>query len=129
MPSKLYDCRTETYFNSKEEQLEERKKRDNISQKIRYWKKTYKYDLKKSDYDEFNKHVNIIKKIHKLHDFIIMYNEKKKSISKDIMDTYGKHYEAINMGLEIQGYLKTLKKIDPTPEEIIDTDKLLINNW
>ena len=58
-----------------------------------------------------------------------MYNEKKKSISKDIMDTYGKHYEAINMGLEIQGYLKTLKKIDPTPEEIIDTDKLLINNW
>ena len=129
MPSKLYDCRTETYFNSKEEQLAERKRRDNVSQKIRYWRKTYNYDLKKSDYDEFNKYVNIIKKVYKLHDFIIMYNEKKKSISKDIMDTYGKHYEAINKGLEIQGYLKTLKKIEPTPEETVEKDKFVIDNW
>ena len=129
MPSKLYDCRTETYFNSKEEQLAERKRRDNVSQKIRYWRKTYGYDLKKSDYEEFNKYVNIIKKVHKLHDFIIMYNEKKKSISKDIMDTYGKHYETINKGLEIQGYLKTLKKIEPTPDETVETDKFVIDNW
>jgi len=129
MPSKLYDCRTETYFNSKEEQLAERKRRDNVSQKIRYWRKTYNYDLKKSDYDEFNKYVNIIKKVYKLHDFIIMYNEKKKSISKDIMDTYGKHYEAINKGLEIQAYLKTLKKIEPTPEETVEKDKFVIDNW
>jgi len=129
MPSKLYDCRTETYFNSKEEQLAERKRRDNVSQKIRYWRKTYNYDLKKSDYDEFNKYVNIIKKVYKLHDFIIMYNEKKKSISKDIMDTYGKHYDTINKGLEIQGYLKTLKKIDPVKEESVEEDKFVINNW
>lgn len=129
MPSKLYDCRTETYFSSKEEQLKERKRRDNISQKIRYWRKTYGYDLKKSDYEEFNKHVHIIRKVHKLHDFIIMYNEKKKSISKDIMDTYGKNYDKINQGLEIQAYLKTLKKIEPTPEEPVEKDKFIIDNW
>ncbi len=129
MPSKLYDCRTETYFNSKEEQLKERKRRDNVSQKIRYWRKTYGYDLKKSDYEEFNKHVNIIKKVYKLHDFIVMYNEKRKSISKDIMDTYGKNYNKINQGLEIQAYLKTLSKIEPTPEEPVEKDKFVIDNW
>ena len=57
MPSKLYDCKTDTYFNSKEEQLEERRRRDNIAQKIRYWSKTYNYDLNKSDYDDFKKNV------------------------------------------------------------------------
>jgi hypothetical protein len=129
MPSKLYDCRTETYFDSKEDQLKERKRRDNVSQKIRYWRKTYKYDLKKSDYEEFNKHVNIIKKVHKLHDFIVMYNEKRKSISKDIMDTYGKNYNKINQGLEIQAYLKTLTKLEPTPEESVEKDKFVIDNW
>tara|TARA_R110000782_G_scaffold62021_1_gene127640 strand:- start:5 stop:394 length:390 start_codon:yes stop_codon:yes gene_type:complete len=129
MPSKLYDCRTETYFDSKEDQLKERKRRDNVSQKIRYWRKTYKYDLKKSDYEEFNKHVNIIKKVHKLHDFIVMYNEKRKSISKDIMDTYGKNYNKINQGLEIQAYLKTLTKLEPTPEEPVEKDKFVIDNW
>jgi len=129
MPSKLYDCRTETYFDSKEDQLKERKRRDNVSQKIRYWRKTYKYDLKKSDYEEFNKHVNIIKKVHKLHDFIVMYNEKRKSISKDIMDTYGKNYNKINQGLEIQAYLKTLTKLEPTSEESVEKDKFVIDNW
>ena len=129
MPSKLYDCRTETYFDSKEDQLKERKRRDNVSQKIRYWRKTYKYDLKKSDYEEFNKHVNIIKKVHKLHDFIVMYNEKRKSISKDIMDTYGKNYDKINQGLEIQAYLKTLTKLEPTSEESVEKDKFVIDNW
>lgn len=129
MPSKLYDCRTETYFDSKKDQLEERRRRDNVSQKIRYWRKTYKYDLKKSDYEEFNKHVNIIKKVHKLHDFIVMYNEKRKSISKDIMDTYGKNYNKINQGLEIQAYLKTLTKLEPTQEESVEKDKFVIDNW
>ena len=35
MPSKLYNCKTETYFENEEEQKLERKRRDNINQKIR----------------------------------------------------------------------------------------------
>ncbi len=57
-----------------------------------------------------------------------MYNEKKKSISKDIMDTYGKNYDKINKGLEIQDYLKTLKKIEPTSEPL-EKSKFIIDNW
>ena len=58
-----------------------------------------------------------------------MYNEKRKSISKDIMDTYGKNYNKINQGLEIQAYLKTLTKLEPTPEESVEKDKFVIDNW
>lgn len=112
MPSKLYDCKTQSYFNSKDEQLKERKRRDLISQKIRYWKKTYNYDLQKEDYDEFNKHVNIIKKVHKFHDFIVNYNEKNKTISKSHLELYAKNYKEIKIGLTIKDYLKTLKKIN-----------------
>ncbi len=112
MPSKLYNCRTETYFENEEEQKLERKKRDNLGQKIRYWKKKYGYDLKKSDYEEFNKHVHIIKKIYNLHDFIINYNDKKKTILKEDLDYYVKNYNAIKLGLTIKDYLITLKKIE-----------------
>ena len=110
MPSKLYNSKTETYFENEEEQKLERKRRDNINQKIRYWSKTYNYDLKKSDYEEFNKHVNIIKKVHKLHDFIISYNDKRKTIMKDELDFIAKNYNNIQKGLTIKDYLKTLKK-------------------
>ena len=130
MPSKLYDCKTDTYFNSKEEQLEERRRRDNIAQKIRYWRKTYNYDLNKSDYDDFKKNVHIIKKVHKLHDFIINYNQNKKTFTKDMMEIYAKNYNTINKGLEIQNYLKTLKKIgDNDTVEPTENKAIIIDNW
>ena len=129
MPSKLYDCKTETYFSSVEEQKKERKRRDNIAQKIRYWRKKYGYDINTSDYDEFNKYVHIIKKVHNLHDFIIMYNEKNNFISKEHMDIYGQNYHIINQGLEIKPYLKTLKKITTDKGDKIEDDVFIIDNW
>tara|TARA_R110002020_G_scaffold80434_8_gene200701 strand:+ start:508 stop:897 length:390 start_codon:yes stop_codon:yes gene_type:complete len=129
MPPALYNCSTGKKYESKEEQIKERKKRDNISQKIRYWKKSYGYDLTKNDYEDFNKHVNIIKKIHKIHDFVVNYNYRRKSVSKDCLDTYAKNYKAINDALPIQEYLKTLNKIGAPENNIISVKNKVLDNW
>ena len=119
MPPMLYNCRTRSVFKNKEDQKVELKKRDNVIQKIRYWRKVYNYDLINDDYDEFNSHVKLIRKIHKIHDFVINYNYNKKTINACDLELYSKNYDAIMLVLPIMKYLKTLKKI-----RIVDsTDK------
>ena len=78
MPPLLYDCKTRTVFKTKQDQKIELKIRDNINQKIRYWRKIYKYDLTVDDYNDFNKNVKIIRKIYKIHDFIVNESYKKQ---------------------------------------------------
>ena len=66
MPPALYNYRTGSQYESKEQMIRERKHRDNVGQKIKYWRKAYNYDLTASDYDTFSKYVPIIKDIYKI---------------------------------------------------------------
>ena len=86
MPPLLYDCKTRTVFKTKQDQKIELKIRDNINQKIRYWRKIYKYDLTVDDYNDFNKNVKIIRKIYKIHEFMVNESYKKQSINSIDLD-------------------------------------------
>jgi hypothetical protein len=104
-------------YENKEEMDIERKKRDNISQKIRYWRKRYGFDLKKEDYEDFNKNIHIIKKVYPIYDLIINFD--KNHINPDLLSEYAKNWEKLNKGLEIKDYLKSLNKIEKKNEPII----------
>lgn len=115
MPPALYNYRTGSKYESKEQMLSERKRRDNVGQKIKYWRKVYKYDLCADDYDTFNKYVPIIRDIYKLHKFIC--NLDINNIGSKDLDTYASNYKKIKKALPIQSYLKTLKTIDASEAE------------
>ena len=110
MPPALYNCRTGETYASREEMLTQRKHRHNIEKKIKYWRTHYGYDLNANDYEQFNKHVKVIKRIHKIHQFVCKFN--KNNLKKSDIKTYVDNYKVINDALPIQAYLQTLKKID-----------------
>ena len=97
-------------YESVDEMNNERKKRDNEAQKIRYWRKRYGFDLTHEDYELFNQNINIIKKIYPIYDLIINFDKNK--VNGDNLDEYAKNWDKIKLGLEIKDYLLTLKKIN-----------------
>ena len=112
MPSKLYNKFTKTQYESEEEMIIGRKYRDNIKQKIRYYKKKFGYILDYDDidlYNQFVQNLNVIKKVHKFHNFIIQYKEPKdKLIIKTDAEIYYTNKNNIDLGLE---YIEFLKKL------------------
>ena len=112
MPSKLYNKFTKTQYESEEEMIRGRKYRDNIKQKIRYYKKKFGYILDYDDidlYNQFVQNLNVIKKVHKFHNFIIQYKEPKdKLIIKTDAEIYYTNKSNIDLGLE---YIEFLKKL------------------
>ena len=114
MPSRLYNRFTGGKYRDDYEMMQSRKIRDNIAQKISYWRRVYGYDLTTDDYEEFNKHCKVIKKVRHIHDFICSLDKNK--IQPHQTETYAKHHKEINEALKIQGYIKTLRKIgEKTP--------------
>ena len=114
MPSKLYNKFTKSKYESEEQMIRDRKNRDNIKQKIRYYKKQYGYDLDYNVlelYHQFVENLNIIKKVHKFHSFILRYKEPKdKMIIKTDAEVYYTNKSNIDLGLEYIDFLKKLKK-------------------
>jgi|TARA_R110000787_G_C13347928_1_gene438845 hypothetical protein len=112
MPSKLYNKFTKTQYESEEEMIRGRKYRDNIKQKIRYYKKKFGYILDYDDidlYNQFVQNLNVIKKVHKFHNFILQYKEPKdKLIIKTDAEIYYTNKSNIDLGLE---YIEFLKKL------------------
>lgn len=112
MPSKLYNKFTKTQYESEEEMIIGRKYRDNIKQKIRYYKKKFGYILDYDDidlYNQFVQNLNVIKKVHKFHNFILQYKEPKdKLIIKTDAEIYYTNKSNIDLGLE---YIEFLKKL------------------
>ena len=112
MPSKLYNKFTKTQYESEEAMIRERKYRDNIKQKIRYYKKQFGYILDYDDinlYNQFVQNLNIIKKVHKFHSFILQYKEPKdKLIIKTDAEIYYTNKSNIDLGLE---YIEFLQKL------------------
>lgn len=116
MPSKLYNKFTKSKYESEEQMIRDRKNRDNIKQKIRYYKNTYGYVLDYNDielYNQFVENLNIIKKVHRFHNFILRYKEPKdKMIIKTDAEVYYTNKSNIDLGLEYIDFLKKLKKDD-----------------
>ena len=112
MPSKLYNKFTKTQYESEEDMIRERKYRDNIKQKIRYYKKQFGYILDYDDidlYNQFVQNLNIIKKVHKFHSFILQYKEPKdKLIIKTDAEIYYTNKNNIDLGLQ---YIEFLQKL------------------
>lgn len=121
MPSALYNKNTGGKYLNKDEMLVNRKKKDNESQKLRYWRKKYKYDLKSNDYEQFNKNVHLIKHIYDIHDFFINWNPNNEVKTEDLA-MYIKKHNYIKEAYEIQDYIKSLKKIE-TENKIDETVK------
>jgi hypothetical protein len=119
MPPALYNCKTGERYASHDEMCKERRHRDNMGQKLRYWRNRYGYDLSKNDYEEFNKHIDTIKNIYHIHDFMCKFD--KNNISGDELEIYVKNHKSINNALPIQSYLKTLKPID-TKNPLVEFD-------
>jgi hypothetical protein len=113
MPSKLYNKFTKTKYESEEDMIKQRKNRDNIKQKIRYYKKQYGYILDFNDlelYNEFVKNLNVIKKVHKFHNFILTFEEPKDNmIMKSEAEIYFTNRSNIDLGLQYIDFLKKLK--------------------
>ena len=112
MPSKLYNKFTKTQYESEEAMIRERKYRDNIKQKIRYYKKQFGYVLDYDDlelYHQFVLNLNVIKKVHRFHNFILRYKEPKdKMIIKTDAEVYYTNKSNIDLGLE---YIEFLQKL------------------
>lgn len=125
MPSKLYNKYTGGKYKDEEEMLTLRKKKDNEKNKIRYWRNKYGYDLKHSDYEEFNKYVNLIKYIYDIHDFFINWKPEDE-ISREHITMYINKHKDIKNAYHIQDYVKTLKKKNLNNDDEIKPDKYII---
>lgn len=114
MPCRLYNRFTGGKYKDECEMIQSRKERDNIAQKLSYWRRVYGYELTKRDYDEFNKHCKVIKKIRHIHDFVCSL-DKSKPLQPHETEIYAKHHKAINDALEIQDYIKSLRRVGGKP--------------
>lgn len=125
MPPSLYNKYTKGKYINKEDMLTNRKKKDNEKNKVRYWRTKYGYDLKYSDYDEFNKNAYLIKHIYDIHDFFINWNPNNE-IKKENLAIYIIKHNHIKNAYPIQDYIKTLKKINIEENVIEKPDKYII---
>ena len=125
MPPSLYNKYTIGKYINKEDMLTNRKKKDNEKNKVRYWRTKYGYDLKYSDYDEFNKNAYLIKHIYDIHDFFINWNPNNE-IKKENLAIYIIKHNHIKNAYPIQDYVKTLKKINIEENVIEKPDKYII---
>ena len=127
MPSKLYNKFTKTKYESEEDMIKQRKNRDNIKQKIRYYEKKFGYVLNYDDlelYNEFVKNLNIIKKVYKFHEFIMNYKEPTdKMIVKSDAETYYTNKSNIDLGLEYIDFLKKLKHKETTENKVNNSNR------
>ena len=115
MPPALYNYKTGGFYANKEEMVNNRKRKDNMKQKIRYWRNKYGYDLNLKDYEEFDKHSSNIKHIYDIHNWFIDY-KVGDSIPEDIHGIFFNRQSYILRALLSQDYIKTLKKIEPVEE-------------
>lgn len=112
MPPSLYNKHTGGQYSSKEEMRANRKAKDNVAHKIRYYRKQYGYDLSLDDYEEFVKHVPIIRNIHKIHDFVCAFDKDNPNMTRSDLNTYARKHKHIDEAMSIQSYLRTLTKIN-----------------
>lgn len=126
MPPALYNLSTGGFYSNKAEMDKSRKSKDNMKQKLKYWRNKYGYDVTKKDYAEFDKHSSNIKHIYDIHDWFVNYTVGDP-IDEDIHGIFFNRQSYILRALLSQEYIKTLKKIEPI-EELSSEENTLIKN-
>jgi hypothetical protein len=125
MPSKGFSALLDRYYENDEERIKIKKERDNIQQKIRFYRRSWNYNVRKSDYAEFSKYSKEISKIKNIHDFFINLDKSNIKTEQDLF-LYGKFYNQIEYVYKnpaAVAYIKTLKKIDNDNLKALDTDE------
>jgi hypothetical protein len=97
-------------WDTHEEMMENRRKKDNIQKKISYWRKTYGFDINKEDYDEFIKMIPVVKKIYMHLEKYLQY-DKDKQITDDDFHFYANNYDKLKLVQDNREYLSKLKRI------------------
>lgn len=125
MPSKGYCSILDRYYENEEEKKNLKKERDNIQQKVRFWRKKWNYDVRKKDYPEFSKYSKEISKIKNIHDFFINLDKSNIKTEQDLF-LYGKFYNQIEFvykNPQAVEYIRTLKKINNDALKELSTDE------
>ena len=89
MPAKGFSALLDRYYENDEERTKIKKERDNLQQKIRFWRRSWNYNIRKSDYAEFSKYSKEISKIKNIHDFFINLDKSNIKTEQDLF-LYGK---------------------------------------
>ncbi len=122
MPPYLYNSKTKGFYANEEEKLAARRFKDNMKQKIRYWRSAYGYDVDENDYEKFNNHSSNIKHVFDIHDWFINYSARDP-IPEDMHKIFFEKQAYILRALVYsQDYIRTLKKIK-SPEENISNQE------
>ena len=127
MPPALYNLSTGGFYSNKEEMVKSRKSKDNMKQKLKYWRNKYGYDVTKKDYEEFDKHSSNIKHIYDIHNWFVNYTVGDP-IDESIHGIFFARQSYILRALLSQEYIKTLKKIEPVEELSSEEENTLIKN-
>mgnify|MGYP003635034975 FL=1 len=132
MPFKLYSSILGRYYENEEEMFKTKKQQDNCSQKRRFWKKNWNFDISYKEYNEFNKYSKFIMKIQKFHKFFCEFDSKNIK-SEEELYFYSKHadqFEFVYKNPDAVNYIKSLKKINDdklkplteSEEEILESE-------
>ena len=125
MPPRNYSSVLDRPYENEEEKIKVRKERDNIQQKIAYWRRSpWNFDVRRSDYDDFNKYSKEISKIKNIHNFFCNFN-KNDIKTEEELHLYGKFYKQIEFvykNPDAVAYIKTLKKINDDKLKDIETE-------
>lgn len=125
MPPYLYNSKTKGFYANEEEKLAARRLKDNMKQKLRYWREKYGYDVDENDYEKFNNHSSNIKHVFDIHDWFINYSARDP-IPEDMHEIFFQRQSYILRALIYsQDYIKTLKKIK-SPEKNISNQETKI---
>ncbi len=126
MPPYLYNCKTKGFYANEAEKLSARRFKDNMKQKLRYWRSAYGYDINETDYEKFNNHSSNIKHVFDIHNWFINY-ESKQSIPEDMHQIFFERQCYILRALVYsQDYIRTLKKIKSPEENILNQEQEII---
>jgi len=109
MPSKLYNIYDSTYYNSKEEMLEARRKRTNKYAKIRYYKNKFNINVKEDEYDLFTSNFNRIKKVLPIKEFLRNHFPNKIYKEEPDIALYSKYYQYIKNVEELLPFINNLQ--------------------
>jgi len=126
MPPYLYNSKTKGFYANEEEKLAARRFKDNMKQKLRYWRSKYGYDVNINDYETFNNHSSNIKHVFDIHNWFINYSARDP-IPEDMHKIFFQRQAYILRALVYsQDYIRTLKKINQIEENISNQETEII---
>jgi len=111
MPPALYNVYKKEYYNSKDEMMEERRKRINKYAKLKYYKNKFKINIRDDEYDLFTNNFHRIKKILHIKEFLKNHHKNKIYRDESDMEIYAKNYQNIKNVEDLIPFINNLEII------------------